>query len=546
MKFTCPNCRKEFAFNAESAGPHGRCPACNAAIIAPERSRNSIVADADSLTTDDAGNAADPTTSPSGPHSTTAQTPRPLPAPQSPDMSKVITEPDNITPSHNAATPVPPPLPIEGEALFTLPDTLWKRLTYCTEKERRDLSSLILGAAIIGLFAGFFWGGVLDPWHGEKKAFTAILNLLLFGGWGIAEVLGLLLARNFKLAKHQGGLLLASGLFGGVWVALWSALDMIFEPISLLPVAINMAIGGLVGLIIGGGISIFSALRISKTIFIPGETIAHRPFRPAQRAPAAAASASTSRLKIVLWIAGGCVLAIIFGELVIGGLAYKTLDTLKDAQEKFEIERLTLEPVSPIPYAVASTDENLLLNGEFQHLDGWKRYELKTSDDVTDLKTGPNYVVWTRTNSREESGALGVYQNNLHIDLSGAEQILLDFDVWVGGQTRIGEGEWTDVAGIAGEMPVHVEITYLDRHGETFLWDRGFLIYGFTLAKNAETIEKAVWTHITLDLLDDTIRLNPKGDLLPPPTTITKVMVYGNGWNFSGAVGKLSIKNKSM
>jgi hypothetical protein len=138
-----------------------------------------------------------------------------------------------------------------------------------------------------------------------------------------------------------------------------------------------------------------------------------------------------------------------------------------------------------------------------------------------------------------------VYHDDLHINLNGAGQVLLDLDVWVGGQTLVGDGEWTESVGISGEMPVHVEITYLDENGEKFLWDRGFLIYGFGIAANVEVIDKATWTHVTVDLLDDEVRTNPKGDLLPPPATITKIMVYGNGWDFSGAVGNLSIQSIS-
>jgi hypothetical protein len=195
---------------------------------------------------------------------------------------------------------------------------------------------------------------------------------------------------------------------------------------------------------------------------------------------------------------------------------------------------------------VVSLEENLLENGTFQNLAGWERYEQTAQEDVASLTAESNYVVWTRTNSREESGALGVYQEDLHIDLSGAGQVMVDVDVWVGGQTLAGIGEWTETAGIAGEMPVHLEVTYLDANGEKFLWDRGFLVYGFTVAENIEIVEKAVWTHFSFDLLDDTVRMNPKGDLLPPPTTITKVMVYGNGWDFSGAVGNLSIQINNM
>ena len=538
MTFRCPECRKIFTMDAKYVGRQGHCPACNAPIVAPDAHDPQSPADTHS------GLA------PNGPQflhadSDTAASPAqppPLPAsePDMPEMgaeaSRVATAPKN--------TPVPPPLPVAGNVLFMLPESFGQRLSYCTEKERRELRGLILGAAIIGLIAGFFWGGVFDPWHGEKKAFTAVLNLLLFGGWGIAEVAGLLVARNFKLVKRQGGLLLAGGISGGLWVALWSAVDMALTPLPIVPLPVNMAIGALAGLTLGTGISVFSSLRLSKLMFIPGEVITHGPVRSAQRT-SPPPSPPTSRLKTVLWIAGGTLFAMIFGGVVIGGLLYATLDSFQGAQKKFEVDRTTFEPVTPIPYAPASAEANLLLNGTFQHLDGWTRYEFIAADDVVELKNESNYVIWTRTNSREESGALGVYQSNLHIDVSGAGQAVVDFDVWVGGQMLAGDGKWTDTAGIAGEMPVHVEITYLDADGETFLWDRGFLIYDFAVAKHAEIIEKAAWTHITLDLLDDALRLNPKGDPLPPPATITKVMVYGNGWDFSGAVGNLSIQCNS-
>jgi hypothetical protein len=105
----------------------------------------------------------------------------------------------------------------------------------------------------------------------------------------------------------------------------------------------------------------------------------------------------------------------------------------------------------------------------------------------------------------------------------------------------MGHGKLTESLSITGEVPVHVEITYLDAQGEKFLWDRGFMVFGFSMVDHVHVIKKGVWTHFSFDLMDDAVRTNPKGDVLPPPATILKVMVYGNGQDFTGAVGNLKL-----
>lgn len=544
MKFKCPQCQKTLTVKDEFAGRRGRCPACKAAIVAPQRPQ-SAQPNAASSASDAPKQVAQtppqaPTPSPNPPFSPSPPASKPQPS----EPLDIPPPPPILAPSHDHI-PVPPPLPPDIEVLFRLPDSFWTKLVYCTEKERKELAGLIIGAAVIGLVAGYWWGGLFDPWAGEKKAFAAVVNLLLFGGWGAAEVFGLLIARNFKLAKRQGNLLLASAICGGLWVGLWSAVDMMVEPLEGLPLPVNVVIGFLVGLLIGGGISAISSTKASKVMFLPDRIVPHRPIRLKQR-PVRRSSSSSRGWKIALWIGGGVFICLIIGGVVVGTLVYRTMNTFREFQQKFETERLTIEPITPIPYPAASQEENLLKNGTFQDLIHWERYEQIAPEDLVSLTAESNYVVWTRTNSREESGALGVYQDDQHIDLSGAKQVMVDVDVWVGGQSLTGIGEWTETAGITGEMPVHLEITYLDANGEKFLWDCGFLVYGFSMAENVKVLEKAVWTHFSFDLLDDTVRINPRGDLLPSPTTITKVMVYGNGWDFSGAIGNLSIRINGM
>jgi hypothetical protein len=513
MKFRCPHCQKILTVKDEFAARKGKCPACQTMIIAPRL-------------------PAQPSVEPPQPP------PAQVPPPASRQPSAEMSGPE-ISPS-SEELPLPPPLPPEPEPPLQLPDSFFGRLLYSSEQERKEILGLIFGSAIIGLIAGAVWGGLFNPWEDNTIA-TALFNGFLFGGWGTAESLGILAARNFQLAKTREKLMLAAGICGGLWVGLWTAIDQVMDPGAMGLMAVKAVIGFITGALIGGGLSVVSTIKLSK-IFIPEEKKPARkpPSRGWQQRPPAKKGMSTGA-KVALGVGAGCLLIIVIGAAIIGGLTYKFM---KEVGQNIEEERESLrvdmqvDAFEPEPLPAANLETNLLKNGSFQTLEGWAQHDTTDAEDQISLETRENYVVWTRTNSRSESRGLGLYQDDLELNVSGANTLMIDLDVWVGGQTLDGAG-W-----LGNEAPMLLEIMYLDQESRTHTWRRGFIMHGEVELEHIMTVPQATWTHVSFDLMDAQNRLDQFDSAMPAPATILKVMVYGNGWDFKGAVGNLCIRKE--
>lgn len=141
--------------------------------------------------------------------------------------------------------------------------------------------------------------------------------------------------------------------------------------------------------------------------------------------------------------------------------------------------------------------------------------------------------------------------------------LYLCLDVWVGYHTLKNTGWWAEERGGSGEMPVHVTVVYRDRGGQQQRWDHGFLLdnkaqdvlwlnpktgkreykTGKTTLRNVTPVLKDSWSHFCFDLLDSNTRKDVKGhQTLPRPATITRIMLYGNGWDFRGAAGNVVLR----
>jgi hypothetical protein len=141
-------------------------------------------------------------------------------------------------------------------------DSFFKRLFHLTKEEGKEILRLVIGSAIIGAIVGFMWGGLYDPW--QSKGFSAAwLNFLLFGGWGLAEVTGVVVARNLRHAKGRMRLIFNGALWGGIWVGLFTALELVKDVSSLESILFNTIIGLFTGFIIGGLISAICAINLS-------------------------------------------------------------------------------------------------------------------------------------------------------------------------------------------------------------------------------------------------------------------------------------------
>lgn len=515
MKFKCPHCQKVLTVKDEFAGRKGKCPACQEVIIAPRLPAK----------------PAEPPAEPAQPPPVQAPPP-PAPPPEIPS------QPETEAPVPPEEIPLPPPLPPEPQPPLQLPDSFFGKLLYSSERERKEILGLIFGSAIIGLIAGAVWGGLFNPWEDNRIA-AALFNGFLFGGWGTAESLGMLAARNFQLAKTREKLMLASGICGGLWVGLWTAVEMLMDSEEAGLLAIKAVTGFITGALIGGGLSVVSTIKLSK-VFIPEEKKPAR--RPSsgtwQQRPPAKKGMSTGA-KVALGVGAGCLILIVIGAAIIGGLMYKGVkefeQSIEEERELFRVD-MQVDAFEPEPLPAAELGGNLLRNGAFDSLEGWTQHDTTDAEDQILLEARENFVVWTRTNSDSKGGGLGVYQDDLYSDVTDAKNLMVDMDVWVGGQTLDGAG-W-----LGNEVPVLLEIMYLDQEDRTHTWRRGFIMHGEVELLHITTLPQATWTHVSFDLMNAEHRLDRLGAAMPPPAKLLKVMVYGNGWDFKGAVGNLCIQ----
>ena len=193
----------------------------------------------------------------------------------------------------------------------------------------------------------------------------------------------------------------------------------------------------------------------------------------------------------------------------------------------------------------ADLSNNLIQNGLMNGLSGWQKQHISQVKDYTVLKSYPNIAVWERGKSNNDGGLLGVYQE-LNADVSDATKLELCLDVWVGYHSLPNTGWWSEQNHGNGEMPVHVTVAYEDANGQSHDWDHGFMLSnsGGTTLKDFTLVPQALWSHHCFNLMSDAVRRDPKRQkVLPKPAKITRVSLYGNGWDFHGAVGNVLLSS---
>lgn len=213
--------------------------------------------------------------------------------------------------------------------------------------------------------------------------------------------------------------------------------------------------------------------------------------------------------------------------------------------------------IPPAP-EIADQNGNLLRNAIFQGQDEWQVRHRSNVEDEFSVRGEENCIILERSDSQNDGGSVGLYQD-LDVDVSGADRLLLSLDVCVASQTLDGSGWRTEERRGRGEMPARVSIVYLDEGGDEQVWDHGFTtisdssrVYyitnpktgqeevkypGVTEFRNATKINAAEWSHFSFDLLDENVRMDPWGDVvLPEPVTLIRISLYGNGWDFRAAI----------
>ncbi len=210
----------------------------------------------------------------------------------------------------------------------------------------------------------------------------------------------------------------------------------------------------------------------------------------------------------------------------------------------------------------ANLSGNLIKDADFNTLNKWERFHSSEVGDIVSLDKRGNYIVWERTGSRNDEGTVGVYQN-LDVDVRNTRTLSLCLDVWVDYHTLERTGWWWEERDENGQMPVEITVLYLDKTGKSHQWSHGFLIDhhasavlwvdpdtgkweykdGIAAPQNITPVPKASWCHFCFDLLDEAIRKDLKGQrALPKPARLIRILLYGNGWDFRGAVGNVVLR----
>lgn len=209
---------------------------------------------------------------------------------------------------------------------------------------------------------------------------------------------------------------------------------------------------------------------------------------------------------------------------------------------------------------------NYIENGDFKSFEGWVKFHLSKVDDEIKLGSGDNYVFWERLTESDQCGSVGLYQD-INVDVDQMKQVILRADVWIDLQKlKKNNNDKNNDLIRQTVAPVRISVIYNDINGKIQRWDQGFVV-----AKNAEKIWKlnpktgkrqntktfllpgnkvpvprSQWCHFIIDLKADGGMKDINGKILPTPTKISRIMIYGNGWDYRGAIGNLMMtQNKT-
>lgn len=199
--------------------------------------------------------------------------------------------------------------------------------------------------------------------------------------------------------------------------------------------------------------------------------------------------------------------------------------------EEFGEVAAPAEPPPPLP--AADLTGNLLVNGSFDGLSGWREIREVGAFEMPTLDAGENHVYWQRTPFEDARGELGVAQD-LDIDVSGAQSLVLSLYVWVD-QAPPAEPSEPPTKGA-----VQVELEYTDWYAKPQLWVHRFEIDG--AGSTTSPVPKAEWSEFLFDLFVDPSWVDTNGNPLPRPATLTGFRVFSEGVDLSGAVGNILLQ----
>jgi len=197
----------------------------------------------------------------------------------------------------------------------------------------------------------------------------------------------------------------------------------------------------------------------------------------------------------------------------------------------------------------ASKEQKLTINGGFE--DNLKSWDVGHALDLSKMNWNcqivydedkeSNVVQFERMGSNNSRSSIGVSQD-VFIDLSQYKEVKLRLDVCPMYQSLPGGGY------VGGEYPIMVQIAFIDEQNNPYVWTYGFIYDGETEYKNVTKIDQFKWLTYTSpnlkEILPDSAdekRLSdmkqwgqPYFEYKPPvkPKYITRVLVFGSGWDF--------------
>jgi formylglycine-generating enzyme required for sulfatase activity len=209
----------------------------------------------------------------------------------------------------------------------------FKKLFTLNQEERWQILKILIIIAFIGAAAGYFYGGLYNPWRAQYELKTTMLNMALFMGWGAAGAIGMLGFRNFLSTKNRWALVGAAALGGGVWVGIFSAIELATNPAESGAVILNALNGYISGLVIGGLASVIIVLKLSRIMAPPPQKAQADPTTVAFYDSPYSLGLSTGA-KVALGISLGCLSLIFIGIGPVAVFYYKMTQKIEMEAKK--------------------------------------------------------------------------------------------------------------------------------------------------------------------------------------------------------------------
>jgi hypothetical protein len=179
-------------------------------------------------------------------------------------------------------------------------------------------------------------------------------------------------------------------------------------------------------------------------------------------------------------------------------------------------------------------------------MEGWEQGKGGHGRLCLEWNKAGGLVQWARTQSRSDGGSIRI-SRGVEVDVSDVHCLLLGVALRVDSHSLKNSGWCSDRRGGSGEYPVHIRLDYLDEKEKPSFFNHGFLTTDNDGARRVDftRVPKKKWIFFGADLMDPQSRKAPdpgRPDKFPrPPCILGKLHLYGNGWDFKGAVNHACI-----